>query len=81
MDQDPLKQRLEDVLPLDKADKVLQVPADIPASIEAICTALSNQDGIEGVTLGRQVGQHPALNAIVLDQAVPCSPMRITLSI
>lgn len=55
MDQDPLKQRLEDVLPLDRAEKLLQVPADIPASIESICNALDEQDGIEGVILGRQV--------------------------
>lgn len=55
MDQDPLKQRLEDVLPLAEVEKIMQVPADIPASIEAILTALSEQDGIDDITLGRQV--------------------------
>ena len=56
MGQDPLKQRLEDVLPLEQAEKLLQVPADVPASIEAICTALQQQEGIDAVTMGRQVG-------------------------
>ena len=56
MDQDPLKQKLEDVLPLDHVDKLMQVPAVIPASIEAVCAALTEQEGVEGVTLGRQVG-------------------------
>ena len=55
MDEDPLKQRLEDVLPLADAEKVIQVPTEIPPAIEAICSALNEQEGISAVSLGRQV--------------------------
>ena len=62
MQTDPLLETLDAVLPLEKRENVVFVPTDVPSSVEDILAALSDQAGIKGVSLGRQVGRENSEN-------------------
>lgn len=54
MENDPLLENLDGLLPLDTSS-VASVPTNLPAAIEDLCAALANEPGVEGVDIGRQV--------------------------
>jgi predicted RNA-binding protein with RPS1 domain len=59
LQDDPLRETLDRVLPLEQDGEgyaqVASVPADVPTGVEDILHELSKEDGIVGVTLGRRV--------------------------
>lgn len=58
LEDDPLKETLDKVLPLNDGSADLsmdRVPASVPQGIEDILEALASQPGVQGVTLGRTV--------------------------
>ncbi|KAI7836676.1 hypothetical protein COHA_009452 [Chlorella ohadii] len=57
MEDDPLKETLDNVLPLNGAsyEQLEEVPASVPQGVDEILEALAQQPGVEGVTLGRSV--------------------------
>lgn len=57
MEDDPLKETLDNVLPLNGAsyEQLEEVPASVPQGVDEILEALAGQPGVEGVTLGRSV--------------------------
>lgn len=55
MEGDPLKENLDNVMPLDDLGVEQEVPATMPQGVEDILDELSNENGIEEVTLGRRV--------------------------
>lgn len=58
LQEDPLKETLDKVLPLEGGNEyadVGSVPASVPAAVEDILEELSREEGVSGVTLGRRV--------------------------
>lgn len=55
MEGDPLKENLDNVMPLDDLGVEQEVPVTMPQGVEDILDELSNENGIEEVTLGRRV--------------------------
>lgn len=53
MEDDPLKETLDDLVPVGAA-QMLSVPASVPEEFEDICQALASVPGVSGVTIGRQ---------------------------
>ena len=55
MEGDPLKENLDNVMPLDDLGVEQVVPVTMPQGVEDILNELSNESSIEEVTLGRRV--------------------------
>lgn len=57
MQSDPLKETLDGVLPLveEGAEALGTVPTSVPQSIEEVASELEKEEGISGITMGRQV--------------------------
>ncbi len=55
MEGDPLLENLDDLLPINDST-VPMVPANLPSAVEDICKALMEEEQIDAVDIGRQVG-------------------------
>ena len=55
LQDDPLTQTLDMLLPAEMRESVVQVPVNIPQGVKDICAELQNEEGIDSVFLGRQV--------------------------
>ena len=58
LEEDPLKETLDKVLPLEREGGFADmgaVPANIPTGVEDVLTELAKEDGVSDVTLGRRV--------------------------
>lgn len=66
MQDDPLTQTLDQLLPADMRDSVVQVPVNIPQGVKDICAELQNEQGIESVFLGRQVEERRVVSQVSL---------------
>lgn len=55
MEDDPLTETLDQLLPANLRDSVVQVPVNIPQGVKDICAELQKEEGIQSVFLGRQV--------------------------
>lgn len=53
MEGDPLKENLDQLLPLTDSG-VRVVPASLPSAVEDICSALMEEEGVDAVDIGRQ---------------------------
>lgn len=61
---DPLTETLDDLVPLDASNSIIAVPTSVPEAVEDICSALSELDTITSVTLGRQAEEKAVVSQV-----------------
>ena len=82
MEGDPLKENLDQLLPLTDSG-VRVVPASLPSAVEDIRSALMEEEGIEAVDIGRQAGHamHCSYNIDPSDLATSLQMRKLVLTL
>lgn len=64
LQDDPLTETLDQLLPANLRDSVVQVPVNIPQGVKDICAELQKEEGIQSVFLGRQVEERRVVSQV-----------------